>query len=440
MAAAAPPRRGQVFISPDLLASESMAAVRPAIDSLRRRGFVLRQLGPRFPRLSDTAWQQLATQPASPPAPAASYQFWTRVRQATDSFPGRPLYVYTSAALRHFQGRRPALPATVHWQTVPLPIAETTWLRGASLPKPDSLRLTVSRSTEDGVYTRAVTLARPQQATAQLARVPGLPPLTYTLTADSSFIRVQGADSARIPVVTEPLRVWLYHDAGHALDARYLAAALRAASLGLTPRLELTVATRLPQAGAPLNWLFWLADAPVPATWQQQIPQGLQLWQDARLPGMALATSFSVAPHAGLYSLTRLDTVQNQAGAAILWQAANGRPVLSRRPSGKGAAYQLYTRLHPAWSRLDDSPDLPLLFLDLLQPASPMAPNVHDQRQLAPSQIVNSAASQTTSISSRRTAPTDTDLRLWLVVAAALLWLLERLVAARTFAAKGLTT
>lgn len=432
-----PPRRGQVFISPDLLASESLTAVRPAIDSLRRRGFVLRQLAPHFPRVSDTVWQQLAATPAA--RAAASYSFWPRVQQAADSFPGQPLYVYTSAVLRHFQGQRPTLPAAVRWQTVPLPAPETAWLRGASLATPDSLRLMVSRSTEDAVYTKAATVVRPAQAAAPLPRVPGLPPLRYTSVAGQRFIQIEGADSARIPVVTEPLRVWLYHDASHALDARYLAAALRAASLGLTPRLELTVATRPPQAGTPLNWLFWLTDASVPEAWQQQIPRGLQLWQDARPAGVTQPTNFNVFPHPASYAVTRLDTAADVRGADILWQAANGRPILLRHTVGQGAAYRLQTRLHPAWSQLTDSPHLPLLFLSLLQPASPAAPDPHDQRQVASDQIVGSVATATSNSGTRARTPTDTDLRIWLVVAAALLWGLERLVAARTFAAKGLT-
>ncbi|UOQ54365.1 BatA domain-containing protein [Hymenobacter cellulosivorans] len=429
-----PPRRGQVFVSPDLLASESMAAVRPTIDSLRRRGFVLRQLGPRFPRVSDTVWQQLATQPAAAPA-AARYSFWPRVQQAADSFPGQPLYVYTSAALRHFQGHRPALPAAVRWQTVPLPTPETAWLRGASLAAPDSLRLLVSRSTEDAVYTTSVTVPRPTQADAPLPRVPGLPPLRYTSAAGQSFIQPEGPDSARIPVVTEPLRVWLYHDASHALDARYLAAALRAASLGLMPRLELTVAARPPQTGTSLSWLFWLTDAPVPEAWQQQIPRGLQLWQDARPASVTQPTTFTVVPYPASYVVTRLDTVAGAQGTTMLWQAANGRPVLSRQASGQGAAYRLHTRLHPAWSQLADSPELPLLFLDLLQPTSPTTPAPLDQRQLAASQIAGTVAA-INNTSNHASAPTDTDLRIWLVVAAALFWGLERMVAGRTFAAK----
>ncbi|PJJ48569.1 BatA domain-containing protein [Hymenobacter chitinivorans] len=430
-----PPRRGQVFISPDLLTSASVAAVRPTIDSLRRRGFVLRQLGPRFARVSDTVWQRLATQPAAAAA-AASYSFWPRVQQAADSFPGQPLYVYTSATLRHFQGRRPALPAAVRWQTVPLPTPETTWLRGAHLAAPDSLRLLISRSTEDAVLTRAVTVARPTQSATELPRVPGLPPLRYSSVAGRSFIQVEGPDSSRVPILTEPLRVWLYHDADHTLDARYVAAALRAAALGLGPRLELTVSTRPPQAGAPLHWLFWLADAPVPAAWQQHVARGLQLWQDARPAGVAQSTSFTVAPYTASYAITRLDTVADQSKTDILWQAANGRPVLSRRVAGPGAAYRLHTRLHPAWSRLADSPDLPFLLLDLLQPARPAAPDPHDQRQLAPCQITGRATVAPTSFGNRRSAPTDTDLRIWLVVAAAVLWGLERVVATRTFAAK----
>ncbi|MCB2409263.1 BatA domain-containing protein [Hymenobacter lucidus] len=428
-----PPRLGQVFISPDLLASESVEAVRATIDSLRRRGFALRQLSRNFPRISDTTWQQLRTAPR-PPA-TATYDFWSRVQQAADSFPGQPIRVYTSATLRHFRGNRPALPTTVSWQALPLPGARTTWLTGASLSAPDSLRLLFSQSTTEAVLTSRRTVARPQQNGLLLPRIAGLPPLRYQSEAGGqAFIQVLDTDSNRVPVQTQPLRVWVYHDAGHALDARYMRAALRAAALGLAPRLELAVASTPPALTKELDWLYWLADTPVPAAWQQRTARGLMLWQDGRQPGTSVATTFAVTPQEEQYRISRLDTTLSHNSATVVWLAATGQPVLTHQQAGRGGFYRFHSRLHPAWSSLADSPDLPLLLLPLLQPDSTHTFSPHDQRQLAPAQIL---APQPPSSAPQPAWPARAsaiDMRPWLLLAAALLWLLERWVAGRTAA------
>ncbi|SHJ37791.1 N-terminal double-transmembrane domain-containing protein [Hymenobacter daecheongensis DSM 21074] len=426
---------GQILLSADVLTSGSLAVIRPTIDSLRRRGFALRRLAAGFPRLSDTLWQQLnQPSPDSTALPAISADrtasFWPRVAQATDSFPNQLIQVYTSAALRHFQGIRPALPARVAWQTVPLPPTKTTWLQAASLSGPDSLRLLVSRSSEEGTSARSFSVRRPRQTAILTAPQRGLPPLHYYPTAAGpASIRVAGPDSARVPV-QPPLRVWVYYDAAHAPDAQYLRAALRAAALGLPTRLVLTVSSTAPAATTPADWLFWLADAAPPVAWQARVARGLRLWQDGRQPGVFLPTSFSVVPLRESFPLTRLDT-QRRAGAAVLWRTATGRPVLSRRLSGRGASYYFHSRLHPAWSQLAESSELPELWLTLLRPILSAPTPPQDQRLLDRAQLRPQQRPPTTVAQPLRPAADTTALRVWLVLAAALLWALERLVAAR---------
>jgi hypothetical protein len=136
-----------------------------------------------------------------------------------------------------------------------------------------------------------------------------------------------------------------------------------------------------------------------------------------------------VAPYAQQYQVTRLAGTPVPKSYQVLWQAADGQPVLARQAIGRGAAYQFYSRLHPAWSSLADSPNLPLLLLSLLQPEPAMA-DARDNRQLDPTQVM---APGPRPAAARAVAPTpaDTDLRVWLLVAGALLWVLERVVAMR---------
>ncbi|QNP53523.1 hypothetical protein H9L05_08150 [Hymenobacter qilianensis] len=139
-----------------------------------------------------------------------------------------------------------------------------------------------------------------------------------------------------------------------------------------------------------------------------------------------------------LIPVLRRDTAAILPPSTAVWTDGSGQAVMSRRTEGRGQVYTLHTRLNPAWSGLPDSPELPALLLELLQPSAPtldLARN--DQRVIAPSQV--QAAIQRSSDSSEnaprkavRPAPdTFTDLRAWAVLAAALLFGLERLLARR---------
>ena len=107
-----------------------------------------------------------------------------------------------------------------------------------------------------------------------------------------------------------------------------------------------------------------------------------------------------------------------------------------------GAIYQLHTRLNPAWSELGDDPTLPARLLALLQPALAddlpsagtaldQALATHDQRALDPTQLFSGNAAPTKTSPPAPPAFRVTDLRPWLVLAAGLLFLLERLLARR---------
>jgi hypothetical protein len=431
-----PPRRGQVLLSPDLLHSTSLGAVRSTIDSLRRGGYELRQLAPRLPLISPAAWRRfdsLATATSGPstfePAPD---NLWARVQQAADSLPERPLRVFTLATQHRFQGTRPALPATVRWQTVPAPDS-SGWLQAAhQTSATDSLRLLVGASNEAATTFRTVALA-PAAAVGGALRVAGLPPLRYEPRLNGPAL-IRPATGAAVPVRNTALRLAIYYDGSHAQDAQYLRAALRAASLGLPLAPLLTISTTPPSTNQPLDWLFWLSDTPLPAAWQARVRQGLHLWQEAPSPGFPTeATLASASP----VRLLRRDTLRTPESGSTLWADGLGRPVLSRLVQGQGAGYQLHTRLHPAWSELASSAELPGLLLPLLQPEQlTLADSRHDQRSLDATQIV--AGRQAVAPSRAQTTTRDplpsTNLRPWVVVLAALLFGLERWLARRRLA------
>jgi hypothetical protein len=439
-----PGGRGQVLVSPELAGTSSLAAVRPSIDSLRRRGYAVRWLGRDLPKISAAAWRadSLGRRPDSVTAlsqAATAGFYWERIRQAADTFAGQPLYVLTPATLRGAQGTHGTLPANLTWQTLPL-TTETTWLQEATTSR-DSLRLLLGHSTERQTTFRTVAVVRP--AAGQKLAGPALPPLRYD-TPSNGQPQVQplpatpaDSDHVQPAVAVRPaaLRVWVYTTPAYSEDARYLRAALRAANAGLPGPLALTVAPTLPDPASDPDWLFWLSAAPVPEAWRGRVSQGLHLWQTATGPGVADTTALSslALDEATPVSIWRRAQQPASATAELLWIDGLGRPVLARQAQGQGAIYQFATRLNSTWSELPDSPALPALLLSVLRP-DPSGPDLarlgaHDQRRLDPAQLPAPA----TKISGPP-APTAfwlLDLRPWLVLAAGVLLALERWLASR---------
>ena len=439
-----PAGRGQVLVSRELADGSSLAAVRPTLDSLRRRGYALRWLAAGLPAITPAEWRADSLgRPLAGHRVSGNALYWSRIQQAADSFPGQPLHAVTPAALPGFGGLHPTLPAGLTWQAIP-PRTATTWLQAATA-SPDSLRLLLGHSDEKQTTFRAVRVARPQPG-ATLA-VAGLPPLRYELRQGRGLLwpLPAAADSGRaapaVPVVAGPLRVWVYAPASAATQARYLRAALRAASVGLATPLALTVSPTLPDTALALNWLFWLSDSPVPTAWRRRVPRGLHLWQEAPGPGVADTATLATAATAGgaPIRIMRRGRPALPADGQPRWADSRGRAVLAEQVQGQGSQYQLATQLAPAWSTLADSPALPALFLDLLAPAPQLgtdsALTAHDQRRLDPAQLPTRPAEQAASSPAPPAAYRFTDLRPWLVLAVALLFGLERWLAQRRGAA-----
>lgn len=422
-----PPGRPQVLVSPAVLASPAWPLLRPQVDSLRRRGAELRAFSPGFPLLTDSLAQQAAARSARTAARAADW-YWPQAVAAADSFPGQPLYLFIAPDLAHFRGSRPALPARLHWQLVPLDSTSSTWLQAAARPTPDSLRLLLGRGDAARIAFRRLALAWPGDAAAPL-RVPGLPPLELMQQGPGRATFQLAGDSAQAPVpVSYPLRVAIVYEASRREDLRYVQAALRAGAAALPAGLQLR-AVPWPGAAArlrpdSLDWLLWLADAPLPAAVPAQLPRGLQVLRDAPGPGQEVNTTFS-APDADVGSPGLYRRAAAPQAATALWTDATGQPVLTRTWRGHGASYQLLTRFHPQWSSLPDDGRLPELLLSLLLPES--AFTGPDPRALPTAQLRN----RLSHTSSLRARPRYLDLGPWLALGAGLLFGVERLLAAR---------
>ena len=433
-----PAGRGQVLVSRELADGRRLAAVRPTLDSLRRRGYALRWLAAGLPLITSAEWQADSLGHRNSAANALTDNLtWARIQQAADSFPGQPLHAITPAALRALGGPHPALPASLTWQTIPARTA-STWVQAAALSS-DSLRLLLGQSDEKQTTFRMVRMARPQPG-ATLA-VAGLAPLRYETTTGQPQLRPVAAGSAQpeaaVPVRTGPVRIIVYAPANAAPEARYLRAALQAAAVGLPAPLALTAATTAPDPASAPDWLFWLSDSPVPAAWRAQVPRGLHLWQQAAGPGVADTATLATAETAGDAPIlvTRRSHASLPAGSYPRWADGRGRAVLAETRQEKGASYQLATRLSSPWSTLAESPALPALLLDLLATNPLLGTDslltAHDERRLDPAQLPTRSAPVASGLSAVPLAYRFTDLRPWLVLLVAVLFGLERWLARR---------
>jgi hypothetical protein len=436
-----PTGRGQVLVSPALADGSRLAAVRPTLDSLRRRGYALRWLAAGLPAVTPAEWRADSLGHSQLQAGLPDNLTWARLRQAADSFPGQPLYALTPATLATLGGPHPGLPASLIWQTLPARTART-WLQAAAATG-DSLRLLLGHSDEKQTTFRTVGVARPRPGTP--LAVAGLPPLRYETTAGQPRLRPAAPDSAQpemaVPVRTGPVRVVLYAPASAAPEARYLRAALQAAAVGLPTPLALSTTTTAPDPATAPDWLFWLSDSPLPATWRAQVPRGLRVWQPASGPGVADTATLAIAATAAdaPIRILRRGRLAPPTGSQPRWADGQGRAVLAETRQGQGAIYQLTTRLAPTWSTLAESPTLPALLLDLLavnpQLGTDSLLTAHDQRRLDPAQLPAQLAGRARSAAIAQAAPPVayhlTDLRPWLVLLAALLFGLERGLAGR---------
>ena len=439
---ALPTSRGVVLLSAEAAGLPALTALKPTIDSLRRRGHALRWLTTGFPRVSGAAWRAVSAGQPSPTADSVAAEAqtfaWDRVQQAAGVFPGQPLLVVTSAALRNFQGSHAPLPAAVTWQALP-DTTSALWLANAAQVG-DSLSLLVGRSKETLTTFRREKARKPESG--QLLRVPGLPPLRLQPDekGGAGFVLTNGSRAAAgqsIGLEARPMEMELYVSPEYSADARCLEAALRAAgtALAIPPRLHRVSA---PPAHLQADWTFWLSAAPLPQDWQADLKKhARQLWRVSPGAGVADTASFAAAePGAASVTVFRRDARPVSPGHATVWADGRGRAILSRRPLGLSNVFQLHTRLNPTWSEMADDPQLPARLLELLQPepansSQPrLAKAAHDRRVLASAQLPATSASPigpTTATQAARFRVTD--LRPWLVLLAGLLLLLERLLA-----------
>ncbi|WP_168194050.1 BatA domain-containing protein [Pontibacter sp. SGAir0037] len=413
--------RKAVYVSPELLYSTSLSKIAPAIDALLLRGYSLHEYAPGFAPLPQAQWQVFISNPKDSLVAAGNHWGLLPALAQQNLQPQDSVWLFTSDQQRHFIGARPAaIPENINWIPVTLE-ASTTWIQTAARKGPDSLRVVLGHSNHQHTFFSSYTTVLP--ATGQSVALRKKYQLQLEQKGDSLWVKLDNPQSERVPVLARPLRYTVYAEENQQTEMKYLQAAVQAISHYTAIPMELQqVAT--PDTTATMA--FWLRKEAVPTELLQQVEQkGMQLWlQSSKDSGTSTAATFTAA--AGTSILIEQLNTSYPRSAFSHWQTDSGEPLLAELPMGRGKVYYFQSGFSPAWSGLGQHPLLPELLLPILLPNK--AYTKYDMRLLAALQFrLPKQAVATTQEPATQQYP----LAHWLVLAAFILFIAERIVANR---------
>ncbi|WP_266203488.1 BatA domain-containing protein [Pontibacter kalidii] len=404
-----------VVIGEELLYSSALNPLKPTIDSLLQRGYTLHKYTPDLEQIPQEAWQQISNR-TQDSLVSSKYNYWSLlpVLAAKYKSPQDSVLLLTSDQQQYFAGARPeAVPQHIRWIPVAT-AASITWLQAATQTTPDSLLLILGHSSREGTkYSRYRTAA-----SAQSINLPGNQKLQLQRQQDSLQATISG-NISKVKIQTEPLQIAILAGEAQQAEVSYLSAALQAISSYTNLPIQVKADT------AQADWIFWLRNEPLPQSINQQAKQGLQVWVQQGQEPQPVKTSFTGAGGTTI-SVHRVAKHELQQQIGELWTAASGEPLLYTKNIGQGRIYTFQSGFAPAWSELGQSAQLPELLLPLLLP-QPQA--TYDYRALDEQQLLPAARVQAATASADKT--TRVPLLRWFVLAAFVLFLIERTIASR---------
>ncbi|WP_299990130.1 BatA domain-containing protein [uncultured Pontibacter sp.] len=417
----AQPAQKAVFISPELLHSSALRDIKPTVDDLLQRGYTLHHYTLDFESIPAEAWQALSSNPAD--SVVSSGNHWgllpalaQRYDQAQDS-----VWLFTSDQQRHFKGAPASLQENIRW--VPVALESTmNWVQAAHTLSPDSILLITGQSSREGTtYQRTAIAASDQPKTfySKQAR--------FKVQGDSLFAQWGDDTPQTVAIQKEPLVLGIAHDEVQQSEVRYLQAAMQAIGRYTGIPIETREFQITTQPDTSANWLFWLSNEEVPASWLEQVQQnGANLWvQSAADP--ETTTAHLASPGIEKIRIHQLATDITQAESNPVWQITNGENLLTVQPLGIGKVYHFRSGFGPAWSQLGQSAQLPELLLPLL--LTNPSYNRYDARALDESQL-KPAMVQSVSKPDKQERQ-QYSLLPWLVLLAFVLFLAERVITSK---------
>ena len=409
------PPRAWVLVSPALREPlrDTTSLVRRTLDSLTGPDRELRWFAEGFPIVSPKE-----SFGEAPEAPEDDY--WGLLRAADARLPGgTSVYLLTGERLAALRGERPAVGLDLKWLTFPMGDSVHRTVQEAFLTGSDSLRVTWQESRPAGNARQVASLP------AAPGTYPGPVGMGWRVSQENGLPVVQLAGGRPVRADTATTRVVVYHQPAYRPDARYVQAALGAVARFTGRRIAVQTVAR-PGALPPADWLFWLSHEPLP-TGRPRVAFRYPAADSARDVNTWLRWPLATAGPLRMY---RRFTASSPG--VTLWQDGYGQPVLTAERSRAGSIYYFSGRFDPHWNDLPWSEAFPEALLALLHEGLPRPdrtntqnPDVRlvDARQLMPRFVSRQAT--------RPERPNGRDLREPLLLAAVLLFGLERLLSHR---------
>lgn len=413
-----------VLISPEVSGTSTLKAYQPAIDSLLKQGFTLRLWHPGFPELASENWQQHPLPDSLLTTSAKPANYWRLLRDLDGAYPNAACWLFAPAQLKNFSGHRPAIASQLTWVPVEVPQPKT-WLQAAFLTEQKKLLLLVGQGVETGIsYTRQIV---PFPAAGKFISIPNVPDITVTQQENQLWLQLKNTKQ-KITVRQQPIYITIITDKDRAEDVRVLQAALQA----IQDFTQVPLSIYKQKIPATPDWIFWLSDKPLPANVLQQAQNGAYVWQDAPAESAQTTRGWFT----GFLNQQRFILSKKIAltPANSLWQDNTGAALLTYKNVNKGRLYAFGSRFHPDWSTLaasDDFPELllPLLFNQTILPDKSPETRIMAEDQIHPIQIKQTYQARAIPITS------NTDMRVWLLLLALLLFLSERIWSSQKFKA-----
>lgn len=405
------PGEKAVFISPELLYSEAVASLKATIDPLLLRGYTLYIFTPTFTSLSQEQWVQLSFNPIDSVVESGNY--WGLLPALAQKYPmpQDSIWLFTSDQQRHFQGKPAPLQSNITW--IPVTLQKTTnWLQAAYATATDSISIITGQSSPAGTsYTRQ------QLARTNAPKKIGNLEVRLLQQNDTLWAYWEEQLLQKVMVQQSPMHVSLITSRAQQPEARYIQAAVTA----ISAYTGIPIVVSKGMVADTTDWLFWLSADPVPDSIMLSVQQGMQLWvQPGANPTTTTASLVSAGHPIRLHQVSDSSTIQEQ----VIWSASNGEALLTSEQTGSGNLYYFRSGFSPAWSRLGQSEQLPDLLASILLPE--VQQTKYDARVL-PDELLKPTIKEVNPDPVQEEQ--NYNLFPWLVLLAALLFLLERYIA-----------
>ena len=315
------------------------------LDSLTSAGFQFHYFEPSFP----AAKLEEAVQNASD-STGANINYWAMIKALNQQVPADlPLYVFTNNLLKNFNGRRPAVALNLNWKIITTRDTLAKYIADAYRTNTGSIRLALATSTPLATSIQVTEQSAASLFDSSTLSFTGLP---VSNAADRQIGNVQPDTSTLTCVI---------YTTNYAKDAAYVQAALQAIQQYAKRSIKIKAANYISDLPEQHDWLFWLADQPVPLKHQQN---NIVYYATGKV---VVESTNLYAKNGPVESIPLQRRIQDTPGenATPVWVNGFGDNILGLQKD-KANWYAFYSRFNPMWNDLVWSSSFPALVMELL--------------------------------------------------------------------------